>query len=55
MDLVFSGGNDVVEFFDVFEEIADVKESVAIEANLDEGRLHAGKHASDAAFVDATD
>ena len=46
---------DMVEFFDVFEKIADVQEGVAIEADIDEGRLHAREHARDPAFVDAAD
>jgi hypothetical protein len=55
LSLVFDGSDDVVEFLDFFEEIADVEESVAIEADFDKGRLHAGQHACDFAFVDASD
>jgi hypothetical protein len=45
----------VVVVLEIFENIADVKESIAIEADIDERRLHAGKNAGDFAFVDATD
>ena len=55
LNFFLDGGDDVIQFLDIFEEIGDVEEGVAIEADIDEGRLHAGKHASDAAFVDATD
>ena len=55
LDLVLDCGDNVIEFLDVFQEIADVQEGVAIEADFDEGRLHAGKHACDTAFVDAAD
>jgi hypothetical protein len=50
----FDRSNDVVVVFQIFEEVSDVEEGVAIESNFDEGRLHAGQHASDAAFVDAS-
>jgi len=45
----------VIVVLEIFENIADVKESVAIEADFDKGRLHAGQHACDFAFVDASD
>ena len=45
----------VIVIFKIFENVADVQEGVAIEANVHESGLHAGKHAGDAAFVDATD
>jgi hypothetical protein len=54
LNFFFSGGYDVVEFFEIFEEVADVEEGVAIESDFDEGRLHAGQHARDTAFVDAS-
>ena len=38
--------------FTFFGKIGDVEEGIAFEANVDEGRLHAGKDAGDAAFVD---
>jgi hypothetical protein len=55
LNFFLDGGNDVVELFQIFEEVADVQEGVAIEANLHKGRLHAGKHARDAPFVDTAD
>src|SRR5690348_4101918 len=45
----------LIHVFNFLEEIADVEEGVAIEANVDKGRLHAGKHACDSPFVDAAD
>ena len=36
-----------------FEEIGNVEESVAVEPYVNEGRLHPGQHARDAAPVDA--
>ncbi len=44
-----------VVFFEIFQKIADVEERVGIAANVHEGRLHAGQHARDTAFVDASD
>ena len=56
VDLFLGGGGDVlVELLDPFEEIRDVKERVAIEADFHEGRLHAWQHACNAAFVNASD
>ena len=55
LNFFLGGGYDVVEFFEIFEEVADVEESVAIEPDFDEGRLHARQHASDTAFVDTSD
>ena len=46
---------DVVEPFNFFQEVADVQEGVAIQADFDERRLHTGKHARDLALVDAPD
>ena len=43
----------VVVVFEIFEDIADVKESIAIEADVNESGLHAGEDAGDSAFVDA--
>jgi len=54
LDFAFDCGDNVVEFLDIFQEIADVQEGVAIETDLDEGRLHAGQHACDTAFVNAS-
>jgi hypothetical protein len=45
----------VIVVFQIFEEVPDVEESVAIEADIHKGRLHAGKHARNATFVDAAD
>src|ERR1700680_483939 len=46
---------NVVVVFQVFQEIADVQEGVAIEANIHKGRLHAGEDSCNAAFVQTSD
>jgi hypothetical protein len=45
----------VIVIFQIFENIADVQESVAIEADVHESRLHAWEDAGDFSFVDASD
>jgi hypothetical protein len=45
----------VVVVFEIFENVADVKECVAVEADVDESRLHARKNARYFSFVDAAD
>jgi len=45
----------VIVVLEVFENIADVQEGVAVEANVHEGGLHAGEDAGDFTFVDAAD
>jgi hypothetical protein len=49
--------NDVshilIVFFQ-FHKIGNVKEGVALQANVDKGRLHAGENAGYAAFVDGS-
>jgi hypothetical protein len=45
----------VIVVFEIFEDIADVEEGIAIEADIHERRLHAGEDAGDFAFVDAAD
>ena len=51
-----AGRLDTVEvsgvFLLLFEKIGDVEESVAFESDFDEGGLHAGEDAGDAALVD---
>lgn len=54
LDFFLDGGDDVIQFLDIFEKIGDVQEGVAIEADIYESRLHAGKHARYTAFVDAS-
>jgi len=44
-----------VVVFEVFEDVTDVQECIAIETNVHESRLHAGKDAGDFSFVDAAD
>ena len=41
--------------FEIFEDVADVQEGIAIEADIDESGLHAGEDAGDSAFVDTAD
>lgn len=45
----------VIVVFEIFEDVADVEESIAIEADINESGLHAGEDAGDSAFVDAAD
>jgi hypothetical protein len=45
----------MIVVFEVFEDIADVEKGVAIQADVDESRLHAWENASNLAFVDAAD
>jgi hypothetical protein len=45
----------VIELFNFFQEVGHVQEGVAIEADLYEGRLHAGQHAGYTSLVDAAD
>ncbi len=40
---------------EVFENVADVQEGVAVETNVHEGGLHAGEDACNSSFVDAAD
>ena len=46
-------GMPVIVILEVFENVADIKEGIAIKADIDERGLHAGEDASDSAFVDA--
>lgn len=41
----------VVRLFYFLEKVGDVEECVALQTDLHEGRLHAGQHAGDFAFV----
>jgi hypothetical protein len=45
----------MIVVFEVFEDIADIEKGVAIQADVDESRLHAWENASNLAFVDAAD
>jgi hypothetical protein len=42
-----------VVLFEVFENVTDVQEGIAIETDVHKGGLHAGKDAGDFSFVDA--
>ncbi len=46
--------SNVVVFLEMFQKIADVQEGVAIEANVNEGRLHTRKDSGDPALVKAS-
>src|SRR6267154_2217966 len=48
------GAMAVVIVLEVFENVADVQEGVAIEPNVHERGLHTREHACDPALVDAT-
>jgi len=45
----------VIVILEIFENVADVQEGVAIQTNVHESRLHSRKDAGDFAFVDAAD
>jgi hypothetical protein len=45
----------VVVVLEIFENVADVQEGVAVQANVHESGLHAGEDAGDFSFVDAAD
>jgi hypothetical protein len=45
----------MIVVFEVFEDIADIEKGVAIQADVDESRLHAWEDASNLTFVDAAD
>jgi hypothetical protein len=45
----------VIVIFEIFENVADVQESVAVETDVHEGGLHTGEDAGDFSFVDAAD
>ena len=45
----------VIVILEIFENVGDVQESIAIEADVNESGLHTGEDAGDAAFVDAAD
>jgi hypothetical protein len=55
--LLVSGNAGAVELLAVFlffEEVRYVKECIALQADVDECRLHSGKHASDTTFVNGS-
>jgi hypothetical protein len=45
----------VIVVLEILEDVTDVQESIAVEPNFDERRLHAGEDAGDFAFVNAAD
>ncbi len=51
----FSVRLTVIVILEVFENVADVQEGVAIQANIHECRLHARQNARDFSLVDAAD
>jgi hypothetical protein len=48
-----AGRVPVIVILEIFENVANVKESVAIQADVNESGLHSGEDAGDAALVDA--
>ena len=46
---------ELLELFERVDDVGDVEEAVALEAEVDEGRLHAGQDLADAALVDVAD
>jgi hypothetical protein len=55
LNFVLDRVDDVVVLFQIFQEIADVQEGVAIEADVHEGGLHAGEDPGYTPFVEAAD
>ena len=53
MPFVVAG--ELVELGERVHDVGDVEEAVALEAEVDEGRLHAGQHLGHPAFVDVAD
>ncbi len=49
-------GRYFVQILRVFQlhKVGDIEERVALQANVDKGRLHSGEDASNAAFIDGT-
>ncbi len=47
--------HDPLKLFFLVEEVRNVKEGVAFETNVDEGRLHSRQYAHDATFVNVAD
>jgi hypothetical protein len=45
----------VIVVLKIFEDVADIKESVAVQSDIHKRRLHARENASNAALVDAAD
>jgi hypothetical protein len=45
----------VVIVFKIFKDVADVEESIAVEADINESGLHAGEDAGDSAFIYTAD
>ena len=45
----------VVELLEILDDVGDVEKRVALQPEVDEGRLHAGKDLRDAPFVDVAD
>ena len=45
----------VIVVLEIFEDVADIEEGVAVKTDVHEGRLHTGKDAGDFSFVDAAD
>ena len=50
-----SPGLELLELLEGVDDVGDVEEPVALEADVDEGGLHAGQHLRDPALVDVAD
>ena len=53
--VLFVAGFEPLELLDGVDDFSDVEERVALEADVDEGGLHAGQHLRDPALVDVAD
>src|SRR5215510_153794 len=54
-DFIFNGRNNLFVLFSVFKEIRNVEESVSVEADVHESRLHAGKDFRYFTFINIAD
>jgi hypothetical protein len=53
-NLILDRAHDLLIFLVIFEEIGNVQEGIAFQANVHERRLHAGKHPRNPAFMNTT-
>jgi hypothetical protein len=52
-DLLLYAGHNLVVFVVIFEEIRNVEKRIPLQADIDERRLHARKHARHSSFMNA--
>jgi hypothetical protein len=54
-NVVFVVTGELLELLDGVDDLSDVEEGVALEPDVDEGRLHPGEHLRHPPFVDVAD